>query len=255
MSPSTAVFLSDAHLGAEPAEEEAGRHARLTEFLETLPERTRALYVVGDLFDFWFEYAEAIPRRYFPILKTLAGLRERGLPITLLAGNHDFWLGRFLEDELGVRTVDHALELTLDGRRIWLHHGDGLIGGDLGYKVLKRVLRNPVSIGLYRWLHPDLGIPLARWASRGSRASRDARVLDGERLYREIALPRFEAGDDAVMVGHFHHAYERRDGDRAFFVLGDWMRHFTFVELERGAFRLHAWPETTAASFYEVRAR
>src|SRR5439155_4205664 len=141
---------------------------------------------------------------------------------------------------------DGPLDLTLDGRRIWVHHGDGLIGGDLGYRALKRVLRSPVSIALYRWVHPDLGIPLARWASRGSRASRAGRALDGERLYREIAVPRFRAGYDAVMVGHFHHAVERREGEHAFFVLGDWMRHFTYVELERGEFRLRHWADGQA---------
>lgn len=254
MAPTSAVFLSDAHLGAQPAALEAERERRLIRFLETLPGRTRALYVVGDLFDFWFEYATAIPRRYFALLRALADVRDRGVEITLLAGNHDFWLGRFLADELGIHTVDGGLDLTLDGRRIWLHHGDGLVGGDLGYKVLRRVLRHRWSVALYRWIHPDLGIPLARWASSGSRASRDQRVPDGDRLFREIAAPKFAAGYDAVMIGHFHFVYERRDGDHAFFVLGDWMREFTYVELDHGAFRLRTWPGLAAAGI-DVAAR
>jgi UDP-2,3-diacylglucosamine hydrolase len=242
MSLSAALFLSDAHLGAESKQREVARETRLLDFLDGLPSRTRSLYVVGDLFDFWFEYRTAIPRRYFDLLVALKRAREAGVEITCLAGNHDFWLGHFLADELDIRTHDGPLELTLDGRRIWIHHGDGLIGGDLGYKVLKRVIRSPASIALYRWLHPDVGLPLAHWVSNLSRHSRASLALDGPRLVREIAAPRFAQGFDAVMVGHFHHAYEHRDGNRVFFVLGDWIERFTYVELRDGQFTMQTWP-------------
>jgi UDP-2,3-diacylglucosamine hydrolase len=163
--------------------------------------------------------------------------------VTCLNGNHDFWLGRFLSDELGVQTVAGPLALERDGRRIWLHHGDGLIGGDLGYKALRAVVRHPWSIAAYRWIHPDVGLPLARHVSRLSRGSRERRTLDGERLFREIAQPRFAEGYDTVMIGHFHHVYERREGDRCFFVLGDWMERFSYVELKDGQLTMNIWPE------------
>src|SRR5262245_25830962 len=239
----TAVFMSDVHLGMDAAEHEAAREARLLNFLRSLPGRAGSLYVVGDLFEFWFEYRTAIPRRYFSLLRALAEVREAGVEITLLTGNHDFWLGHFLGETLGIRTIDGALSVDLQGRRIWLHHGDGLIGGDLGYKVLKRVLRHPASVGIYRWLHPDVGIPLALWASHWSRTSRGEPPLDGDKLFREIAVPRFAEGYDAVMIGHFHHVYERREGARAFFLLGDWFERFTYVELKQGEFHLCVWPE------------
>ena len=248
MSSPAAFFISDAHLGAESKAREARREARLLDFLGSLPGRASALYVVGDLFDFWFEYATAIPRRYFDLLRALRSLHDGGVEVICLTGNHDFWLGRFLDEEIGVRTHSGALEVELQGRRIWLHHGDALIGGDLGYRFLRRVLRSPVSIALYRWLHPDLGIPLAHWASGLSRRSRDERSLDGERLLREIAAPRFAAGYDAVMIGHFHQVLERREGSRVFFVLGDWIERFTYVELSGGEFRMREWPERAAAA-------
>jgi UDP-2,3-diacylglucosamine hydrolase len=241
MPEGAAYFISDAHLGTDPARLEAAREQRLHRFLACLPGKADTLYVVGDLFDFWFEYRTAIPRRYFGTLAALERLREAGVRIVYLAGNHDFWLGPFLRDELGIETREGALELELQGRRIWVHHGDWLIGGDLGYKVLKRVIRNPVSIGLYGLLHPDLGIPLAHWASRLSRHSRAGRPLDADRLHREIAAPRFAAGFDAVLIGHFHHAHEHRENGRDFFVLGDWIERFTYVVLERGRFRLETW--------------
>lgn len=240
--PEAAYFLSDAHLGAESREREAAREERLHTFLTSLAGRASQLYIVGDLFDFWFEYRTAIPRRHFATLAVLRALRDAGVAITYLNGNHDFWLGPFLRDELGLRTHSDGLALDLQGHRIWLHHGDGLVGGDLGYRVLKKVIRSPVSIGLYRLLHPDLGIPLAHYVSRWSRDSRADRPLQGDRLWREVGEPRFREGFDTVMIGHFHHAWERREGRQAFFLLGDWMESFTYVVLRDGAFSLETWP-------------
>ena len=242
MRAATIVFVSDAHLGTESAEREASREARLHSLFDSLPGRASRLVIAGDLFDFWFEYRTAIPRRHFGTLARLRALRDQGIEISYLAGNHDFWLGRFLSDELGIRTVSDCLTIEAQGRRLWVHHGDGLVGGDLGYRVLKRVLRNPVSIGLYRWLHPDVGIPLAQLVSNGSRHSRPRPALQPERLWREIAAPRFAEGFDGVLVGHFHHAHLQREGGRDFVVLGDWIEHFTYAELEEGRLELKTWP-------------
>jgi UDP-2,3-diacylglucosamine hydrolase len=244
--PAAAYFLSDAHLGADPREREAVREQRLHDFLTSLQGRACALFIVGDLFDFWFEYRTAIPRRHFATLAALRRLRESGVVITYLNGNHDFWLGPFLRDELGLRTHGDALTVELQGHRIWLHHGDGLLGGDLGYRMLKKLLRNRMSVALYRLLHPDLGIPLAARISRWSRHSRAGRPLEGDRLWRDIAAPRFREGFDTVMIGHFHRALERREGGRALFVLGDWIESFTYVVLRDGAFTLESWPPGSA---------
>ncbi len=234
-------FMSDAHLGARPAVEEAPQRSRVHDFLASLPGRAETLYIVGDLFDFWFEYRTAIPRDLFPTLAALDRLRSAGVGIVYLNGNHDFWLGPFLRDTLGIRTVDGACPVEAQGRRLWLHHGDGLVGGDLGYKFLRGVLRSPVSVRLYQWLHPDLGIPLAHAVSGLSRRSRGHGPLEPERLWREIALPRFAEGYDGVLVGHFHHVHEQREANRQFIVLGDWIDHFTYAELNEGALTLRRW--------------
>jgi UDP-2,3-diacylglucosamine hydrolase len=242
MHDTSVFFLSDAHLGVEGPEREGARTARLHDFVDSLAGRASSLYIVGDLFDFWFEYRSAIPRRHFPTLARLARLREAGVDIAYLNGNHDFWLGTFFRDTLGIRTVTGALTVEAQGRRIWLHHGDGLVGGDLGYKLLRGILRSPVSISLYGLLHPDLAIPFAHQVSRWSRHSRGQEALRPERLWREIAEPAFRSGHDAALIGHFHHAYEQREGGREFFVLGDWIDHFTYVELRHGRLELKTWP-------------
>lgn len=243
MSDRSIVFLSDAHLGVQPAAEEAARVTRLHAFLAALPERASELYIVGDLFDFWFEYGTAIPRRFFPTLSALERLRSAGVAITYLNGNHDFWLGTFFRDTLGIRTVDGGVTVEAQGRRLWVHHGDGLMGGDLGYKALRGVLRSRAAVRAYGLLHPDLGIPLALAVSRWSRHSRPDGPLRPEPLWRELAGPRFASGHDAVLVGHFHEPYERREDGREFFVLGDWIRHFTYAELSGGRIELRTWPE------------
>jgi len=242
MSPGAAFFISDAHLGAESRSAEASREAMLHEFLAHLPGRASALYVIGDLFDFWFEYRTCIPSRHFHTLSALAGVRRAGIPITYLGGNHDFWVGRFMRDELGIEIHENPLTLELQGRKLWVHHGDGLIGGDLGYRILKRVLRNRLCIALYGLVHPDLGIPFAGWVSRLSRGSRDVRPLDGPRLVREVAAPRFAAGFDAVLIGHFHHAFDHSENGKQFLVLGDWIRHMSYAVLENGQLSLRRWP-------------
>ncbi len=241
MSSDHLFFVSDAHLGARSAVDEAPQRSRFHDFLATLPGRAKTLYIVGDLFDFWFEYRTAIPRDLFPTLAALDRLRIGGVEIVYLNGNHDFWLGPFLRDTLGIRTVDGACPVEAQGRRLWLHHGDGLVGGDLGYKVLRRVLRSPISVRLYQLLHPDLGIPLAHAVSELSRRSRGHGPLEPERLWREIAQPRFDEGYDAVLVGHFHRVHEQRDGNRQFIVLGDWIDHFTYAELANGELVLKHW--------------
>ncbi len=237
-SGSAVYFIADAHLGAEPEEREAPRRQRLHDFLTSLPGRARALYIVGDLFDFWFEWGSAIPRRHFETLTLLRDLVRAGVEVHYLNGNHDFWLGPFLRDQVGLVTHDGAVTLGTQGHRIWLHHGDGLVGGDLGYRVLKKVIRSDAAIGLYRALHPDFGWWLAHRVSHWSRHSREDRPPNPDRLWREIGEPRFRDGFDTVMIGHFHQVYERRDGPNTMFVLGDWIDSFTSVRLEDGVFTL-----------------
>ncbi len=235
------VLIADAHLGVHSREREAAREERLHGFLRSLAGRAARLVVAGDLFDFWFEYRSAVPRRHFATLAILRSLRESGTALTYLNGNHDFWLGRFLAAEVGFETVAGPLALEAQRRRLWVHHGDGLVGGDLGYRALRAVIRHPASIALYGLLHPDVGIPLAHQVSRWSRQSRGESRLEPERLWREIALPRFAEGFDAVLVGHFHHVYERREPGREFFLLGDWITRGTHAVLEDGAIRLEDW--------------
>src|SRR5262249_34487190 len=120
MHTTSVFFVSDAHLGVDRAPAEAARTARLHDFLNSRPGRASSLYIVGDLFDFWFESRPAIPRRHFPTLAALARLREAGVDIAYMNGNHDFWLGTFFRDSLGIRTIDGGVSVEAQGRRLWV---------------------------------------------------------------------------------------------------------------------------------------
>jgi len=238
-----AFFISDAHLGTGTPEEEQRKTARLLLFFDRLPGNTESIWILGDLFDFWFEYAHAIPKKYFAVLARLAALASRGTEIVYVGGNHDFWLGSFFEKEIGAKVFCRPVEASIGPFRTFLAHGDGLVRPDLGYRVLKGVLRNPLAIRLYRALHPDVGIPLANLISRASRRKTSKTVASSEKLFRQVALPHFEAGFDAVILGHIHRPEHRVENGKHFLVLGDWMEHFSYARFEAGKFSLAAFRE------------
>ena len=241
-----ALFLSDVHLGSGLPAENLAREEFLGSFLARRAARARRLFLLGDLFDFWFSYAHAIPRQHLHTVRRIGALIDGGVEVTSFGGNHDFWAGAFLRDELGAIVHDEPSLIDVGGRRLALMHGDGQARGDAGYKLLKQVLRSRWAIGAYRAIHPDLGIPFAHAVSRLSRHSRDESDVDREWLYRQLALPRFAGGADAVLTGHYHHPTHFRREGRDFLILGDWIGNFTFASLNEGRFALERWTGESA---------
>ena len=235
-------FVSDVHLGATPAAREAVKRERLGALFDRVERDKAALFVLGDLFDFWFEYRTVIPRTAFSVLARLDRIAEAGLPVRYLGGNHDFWMCDFLRRETRIEVLADGVRVEAQGRRVRLFHGDGLGPGDIGYKALKRVLRNRLAIRLYRWVHPDLGIPLALRSSGVSRHHTGDRKVNVEGLYAHVALPALREGSDAVLIGHHHVPVHLRRPEGEFLILGDWFRHFTCARLRDGEFELMAWP-------------
>jgi UDP-2,3-diacylglucosamine hydrolase len=214
------------------------REQWLLELLARIPGRAAALFVLGDLFDFWFEYRHAIPKRFVRVLLALGELRRHGIPVSYVGGNHDFWIGDYLRRELDVSFSDRAMPLTLQGRRVMLAHGDGIGPGDSGYKLLKSVLRHPLSRWLYGWIHPDVGIPIASAMSHGSRRHAPRRLRSNEELEHSLGGPFFAEGYDGVVLGHFHRGVHRRENGRDFLILGDWLSGRSVARLEDGRFTL-----------------
>ena len=235
-------FFSDAHLGAPNRADEGWRQQQVIAFLDYAKQHGAGLFIVGDLFDFWFEYRHAIPNRNFAVLAKLHELRAAGLPVDYIAGNHDLWMGDFLRQEVGLALHENHVVRKLCGYDCYIIHGDGVAKNDSGYRLMKRIFKNPLNIKLYRWVHPDVGIPLAKLVSHTSRSVKD-NPNTWERDYREYAEARFAEGHEVVIMGHTHKPLYEAVGQKIFINLGDWMEHFTYCRLDEHGPRLLTWPE------------
>ncbi len=238
-------FVSDAHLGssADPATDEP-RLARLIPFLRHVGDRgAEHLYILGDLFDFWFEFIHVMPRQHARILAEVRALRERGVPVTFLGGNHDWWAGKTFEEFAGMVVHPNPISVEHQGKRLFLAHGDGLASrGDSGYVFLKAVLRNPITIRLLRMVHPDAAYWFGHRFSRFSRTHLTSRSFAISEPLAERVDAELAAGCDAFLMGHIHARHDEvRPGGGNLFVLGDWMTIFSALRLEGGEFVWEDW--------------
>jgi UDP-2,3-diacylglucosamine hydrolase len=236
-------FFGDAHLTTLRNDLERERAERVSRFLAHVRDHASSLYILGDLFDFWFEYRHAVPNGHVAIFHRLCELREANVPTTFLAGNHDYWCLPFLRREFGIATHAEPITATAQGRHLWLAHGDGLVRADWAYRRLRSVLRNPLCVAAYRLIHPDLGIPLAHRSSGTSRQYTETRHQALDSYRNEVVLPKFREGFDAVVMGHVHiPTHEKIDG-KDFLFVGDWLTRFTYVTLSGGVFAQHRWSD------------
>lgn len=225
-----AYFFSDVHLGADDSPQEAEKQKVLLEFLNEIKKDATHIFIVGDLFDFWFEYKYVIPKKFFLLLKTLKEITDSGIETHLMAGNHDFYLGSFFDDYLNISTWQDEYTFELSGKKFYLWHGDGLGKKDAGYRILKRILRNKTNLRIFRWLHPDVGIPFARFVSGSSRQyTNQLNHLRDESDYKNFAEKKFSEGYDYVMMGHRHNPLEHINGNKKYINLGDWIEYFTYA--------------------------
>ena len=235
-----AYFFSDVHLGLGSYEKEKQKEDRLLGFLRGILPTADSLFISGDLFDFWFEYKTVIPKGFHRTLTALQEFSDRGINVHYLAGNHDFWMGDFFHNELGMEIHREPFETTVEDKRIYLHHGDGLAKNDLGYRMIKPVLRNQFNIRLFRWIHPDLGVRLARGSSRSSREYTSNKDYEEEGMV-ECAREHIRQGVDIVMMGHRHKPIVLPIDRGTYINLGDWITYYTYAELTNGMTKLKTW--------------
>jgi UDP-2,3-diacylglucosamine hydrolase len=235
MSEKPIHFASDVHLGAVPPETERA----FIRWLTYTADHASELVLNGDLFDFWFEYRSVIPGGHARALGALAELVDSGLPVTLMGGNHDWWAGRFLSDDIGLTLEPNPVVRDLAGLRTLVAHGDGLGRADLPYRILKAGLRSRSARWFFRWLHPDMGATLASRISRtkarltGPSTAEEAR----SNLLYDWAVEKLAAeGDlDLIVLGHAHIPLLHEAGPGRFYVnLGDWIYHRSFLVLTEG---------------------
>jgi UDP-2,3-diacylglucosamine hydrolase len=235
MESKPVYVVSDIHLGAVPPETERA----FRRFLDHVAADASFLLINGDLFDFWFEYRHVVLAEHYRVLARLKDVVEAGVPIAFVGGNHDAWAGPFLRDEIGIQLLDGPVEMTLGGRRTLVAHGDGVGRGDLKYRALKKMIRNPVTVGAFRVLHPDLGRRIAFMASRTEhRTGATDQEARGRAAYIQawaLEQMRRDPGIDLVLTGHAHLASLTQVEPGRFYVnSGDWLGTYDYVVLPPG---------------------
>lgn len=240
-------FASDLHLGAPDAAASRIRETVFLRWMDHIEERCEALYLVGDVFDFWFDYGRVVPKGSVRLLGRLAAWTDRGIPVHYFLGNHDMWMNGYLADEVGVTIHDDVLETEHHGHRLLIGHGDGKGPNDRSYKRLKKVFRHPLARRAFRWLHPDIGMALAdRWSGR-SRASSADEVFLGlhdEWLVAYCRRRLESARYDYLVFGHRHLPLQiDLDANSRYINLGDWITHRTYGELGPDGLVLRRWPD------------
>jgi UDP-2,3-diacylglucosamine hydrolase len=241
-------FLSDFHLGAPDHAASLKRERHIVKFLEKIKNDAAVIFIVGDLFDFWYEYKKVVPKGFVRILGKLAELTDSGIEINFFVGNHDMWMNGYFEEELNVKVYFDPEEFTYNGKVFLIGHGDGIGPGDHKYKFIKKVFRNKVSQGLFGSMHPHWGIGLANYFSRKSRkatGTQDQHFLGEENEWQIIFSKEMleKKHYDYFIFGHRHLPMKLKLGENSLFInLGDWITYFSYASFSKEGMELNYFP-------------
>ncbi len=198
-------FISDIHIGLQDEKSEQLKMENLERLFALIKVEGRSLYMLGDIFDYWMEFRHLIPKGFTRFICLLSDLVRHNIEVVYVAGNHDFYLGRYFDDELGIKTMYGMHELLCDGRKFIVAHGDGLGKGDIGYKLFTRIVRNRFNLALLSGFHPDLAIGVMKRLSQFSRAHKPAEgVFEIDRLLNFAESLIAEQEFDYFVCGHNH---------------------------------------------------
>ncbi|QAA82335.1 UDP-2,3-diacylglucosamine diphosphatase [Aequorivita sp. H23M31] len=237
-------FSSDNHLGAPTMVESMPREKIFVKWLDTIKDDAHTIFLLGDLFDFWFEYRTVVPKGFVRTLGKLAELRDSGIQIYFFVGNHDLWMNDYFETELNIPVFHKPMEFVFNEKTFFIGHGDGKGPGDKGYKRMKKVFINPVSKWFFRWLHPDIGVRVAQHLSVKNKlisGDDDKEFLGEEKEWlAQYSKRKLENKHyDFFVFGHRHLPMEIKIADNStYFNLGDWINHFTYGVFDGEKFEL-----------------
>ena len=237
-------FLSDFHLGAPNAEASLVREKKIIRFLDNIKADAAEIFIVGDLFDFWYEYKKVVPKGYVRILGKLAELTDAGIPVHFFVGNHDMWMRDYFQKELNIRVYFEPVPFEFSGKKFLIGHGDGLGPGDKGYKFIKKIFRNKAAQWLFGIMPPAMGMGLAHYFSCKSRAQTgmaDEIFLGEEKewliQYSKDVLKKTHY--DYLVFGHRHLPIDFKLSDQSRYInLGDWIKYFSYAVFDESNLEL-----------------
>jgi len=237
-------FISDFHLGVPDFESSLMREKKIVRFLDMIKTDATELYLLGDVFDFWFEYKHAVPRGFVRLLGKLAELSDSGIKIHYFTGNHDMWVSDYLPKELGCHLYREPISTTYDGKKFYIGHGDGLGPGDHGYKFIKKVFSSKISQWLFARFHPNFGTWLANYFSRKSRVATgtsDEIYHGDDKEFLVVFCKDYltKTHVDYFVFGHRHLVIDKMIGDNSRYInLGDWIKDFRYGVFDGNNFEL-----------------
>ena len=238
-------FLSDFHLGAPDHASSLEREKTIVRFLDEIKNDASEIFLVGDMFDFWYEYRKVVPKGYVRLLGKLAELSDAGIQLHFFVGNHDMWMKEYFQKELNMSVYFEPMDFERSGKKFLIGHGDGLGPGDHGYKRLKKIFRNPVCQWLFGILPPVIGVGIADYMSKRSRRQTIEEKFLGEEkewliIYsRETLQKKFY---NYFVFGHRHLAIDYRLSETSRYInLGDWIRYFTYAVFDGETMELRSY--------------
>ena len=236
-------FISDFHLGVPDHERSLEREKKIVRWLNQISSDAAIIYLMGDVFDYWFEYKHAVPKGYVRLLGKLAELSDSGIEIHYFTGNHDMWVFTYFEEELGMTIHHEPIELSVDGKLLLIGHGDGLGPRDKGYKMLKLFFRSKLCQFLFGWIHPNIGIGLANFWSRRSRIANrgkdEKNYGDDEWLLIYSKEKLMQKHYDYFVFGHRHLPLNIQLNEKSQYInLGDWIVYFSYAVFENNELSL-----------------
>jgi len=237
-------FASDQHLGAPTPQFSFPREKKFVAWLDEVKGDAEAIFLLGDLFDFWFEYKTVVPKGFVRVLGKLAEIRDSGVPIYFFVGNHDLWMDDYFETELNIPVFHDLKEFEFNNKKFLIGHGDGKGPGDLGYKRMKKIFTNSFFKRLFRWIHPDLGVKFGQYLSVKNKlisGEEDVKFLGAENEWLvKYAQRRLETQHfDFFIFGHRHLPLEIQISKTSKYInLGDWIGYFTYGVFDGETFEL-----------------
>ena len=227
-------FASDNHLGAPTIDASAPREKKFVAWLDDIKQDAAAIFLLGDLFDFWFEYKTVIPKGFTRTLGKLAEISDSGIPVYFFVGNHDLWMDDYFKTELNIPVYHQPEEFVLNNKTFFIGHGDGLGPADKGYKRMKKVFTHPFFKWLFRWVHPDVGMRIAQYLSVKNKlisGDDDAKFLgeENEWLAQYSQKKLEEKHRDFFIFGHRHLPLEIELNPSSKYInLGDWIGYYSY---------------------------
>jgi len=234
-------FVSDLHFGLLSHQEERERELSFVKFLNSIKEDAAELFILGDLFDYWFEYKRVIQKGYHRTFTALEDLTIAGVKVHYIIGNHDFMHRDFFEKYLDIDLHQGDIETEIDNKKFFLAHGDGLVKNDYGYLILKKIFRNKFIQNIYSLIHPNLGIKIASGTSKTSRDYTGKKDYGGEDGMFEFAKTKIEDGYDFVILGHSHNREFKNYKNGYYINLGTWLDEPLYGLFSDGEFKVIDW--------------